>query len=318
VERSGCDYTVVIPVFNSAAFVGRTIDRCIAFFEHTGRSFELVLVDDGSADATWDVVAARAAADPRLVALQLLHNYGQHTAVWCGLAHSRGRRVVTLDDDLQNPPEQVERLIAAADAGADAVFGRPEHNRRGPVRRLGSRVVDWLDARVYRSPPGLVLTNFRLLDRKVVERMLAQSTGLPYVNGLAAVYARRPVNVVVEHRPREQGRSGYGVVQVLRVLGRILFGYSALPLRVVGVVGLLASLASFGFGAYVLWRALANQVQVPGWASVVVLLSFFNAVTLLSLAILGEYMVRTLRQVARLDQYHVIDAVNADGSRRGG
>jgi glycosyltransferase involved in cell wall biosynthesis len=309
------DYSVVIPVFNSAAFVERTIDRCVAFFEATGRSFELVLVDDGSADASWEVLRRRAAGDTRLVALELLHNYGQHTAVWCGLAHSRGRRVITLDDDLQNPPEQIELLIAAADEGADTVFGRPRENRRGIARRLGSLLVDRLDSKVFRSPRGLVLTNFRLLDRGVVDRMLAQSSGLPYVNGLAAVYSRRPVNVTVEHRPREHGRSGYGPGQIVRLLGRILFGYSAFPLRLVSAIGLLASVASFALGTYVLWRALFHQTQVPGWASVVVILSFFNAITLLSLSILGEYIVRTLRQVEHLDRYHVIDAINADDRR---
>jgi glycosyltransferase involved in cell wall biosynthesis len=305
------DYSVVVPVFNSAGFVERTIDGCIRFFEGSRRSFELVMVDDGSTDASWEVLRERARGDTRVVALALLRNYGQHTAVWCGLAHSRGRRVITLDDDLQNPPDQVERLIAAADAGADAVFGRPRRNRHGPLRRLGSRIVDRIDAAIFRSPPRLLLTNFRLLDRAVVDRMLARPTSLPYVNGLAALYARRPVNVTVEHRARESGRSRYGPLQILRLLRRILFGYSAFPLRVVSGVGVTASLVSFGLGSYFLWRALSGRTSVPGWASLVVIVSFFNAMTLLSLGMLGEYMVRLLREIGHLDRYHVVEAVNA-------
>jgi glycosyltransferase involved in cell wall biosynthesis len=310
------DYSVVIPVFNSAPFVERTIDGCIRFFESTDRSFELVLVDDGSLDGSWGVLERRAAGDTRLAALQLLRNYGQHTAVWCGLVHSRGRRVITLDDDLQYPPEQIERLIAEADQGADTVFGRPRQSRHGWFRRLGSRLMDRIDSNVFGSPRGLALTSFRLLDRKVVDRMLAQSIGLPYINGLATLYARRPVNVTVEHQAREHGRSGYGPAQIVRLVWRILFGYSAFPLRVVSTVGLLASMTGFALGTYFLWRALSRQAQVPGWASVVVILSFFNATTLLSLSILGEYVVRTLRQLGHLDRYHVIAAVNVDGERR--
>jgi undecaprenyl-phosphate 4-deoxy-4-formamido-L-arabinose transferase len=302
---------VVIPIYNSAAFVGRTIERAIVFFEGTSRSFELVLVDDGSADESWEALRARAAVDARVVALQLLRNYGQHTAVWCGLAHSRGRRVVTLDDDLQNPPEEIERLIAAADAGADAVFGRPALQQRGLLRRAGSVLVDRLDALVFRTPRGLALTNFRLLDRKVVDRMLAQSTGVPYVNGVAAISARRPVNVTVSHHARTEGRSGYGPRQVLALLRRILFGYSAFPLRLVGTIGLAGAALSFALGTYFLVRALLGQTTVPGWASVVLLLSFFNAITLLCLGIVGEYVMHLVRETGRFDRYHVIETVNA-------
>lgn len=309
------EISLVIPVFNSETFVERTIDACIEFCERRGTSFELVLVNDGSEDGTWEVVRRRSLADPRLLALDLLRNYGQHSAVWCGLAHARGRRVVTLDDDLQNPPDQIAHLLAVAEAGADVVFGRPRRKRHGLVRRLASGLIDRINTAVFGKRRDLVLTNFRLLDRSVVDRILAHPVGWPYVNGLAVLYGRRPANATVEHAPRREGRSGYGPRRALSLVGRILFGYSALPLRAASLLGLSAAALSFGLGCYWLLKALVTGTTVPGWASVVVLLSLCNGVVLLVLGVLGEYVVRLVRHVGRLDELHVVEV--AGGGRDG-
>jgi glycosyltransferase involved in cell wall biosynthesis len=299
----------VIPVFEAVRHVERTIDASTTFGEHSGLSFEIVLVNDGSRDGSWEVLRARARRDPRVVAIDLLHNYGQHAAVLCGLAHARGRRVATLDDDLQNPPDQIALLLAAADRGADVVFGRPRVKRHGLVRRVGSRLVDRLNTVLFAKPPDLVLTNFRLLDRAVVDRILGHHIGWPYVNGLAVLYARRPVNVTVEHSARVDGRSSYGVRRTLALLGRILFGYSAAPLRLVSLTGIAAALASFGLGSFFLVKALWVGTSVPGWASVMVLLSFLNGITLLLLGMLGEYAVRLVRHAGGVDRFHVAEVV---------
>jgi glycosyltransferase involved in cell wall biosynthesis len=303
------DLSIVIPAFNSAAFVDDTLDACVAACERAGLSFEIVAVNDGSVDGSWQVLRQRAMGDARIVAVDLLRNYGQHAAVWCGLERARGRRVVTLDDDLQNPPDQIGLLLAAADDGADVVFGRPYRKRHGLGRRVASAVVDRVNTRVFRKPHGLVLTNFRLLDRAVVDRMLAHPADRPYVNGLAVLHARRAVNVAVEHHPRRQGRSGYDLGRALALVATILFGYSAVPLRWVSAVGVAAAMASLGLGAYFLGKRLLVGSSVPGWASVVVLLSFFNGLTLLLLGMLGEYTVRLVRHVGALDRVHVVEVV---------
>lgn len=301
------EYSAVIPVYNSEGIVAETIEACVAFFEREALAFEVVAVNDGSSDGSWDVLRACVRKHPQVVAIDLLRNYGQHTAVLCGFEHARGRRIVTLDDDLQNPPDEIAHLIAAAQRGHDVVFGAYRQKRHGRVRRVGSRVVDAINTRVFRKPADLTLTNFRLLDRDVVRRILAHRTQHPYVNGLAVLYARSAANAPVEHRPRRVGVSNYGPLQILELVTRILFNYSSYPLRLVSGVGLAASVASFVLAGYFLIRALAAETTVPGWASVVVMLSFFNGLSLLVLGMLGEYTIRILQQVSQQTPYHVAE-----------
>ena len=305
-------YSVVIPVFNSENVVGDTIDACHEFFSRRSMSFELVLVNDGSRDGSWPVLLSRARAYPEVTAINLLRNYGQHTAVLCGLQYSRGSWLITLDDDLQNPPAEIDRLIAAAEGGHDLVFGVPRHKRHTLFRRWGSAFVRQVNRRVFDMPPDVAPTNFRLMKREVADRILAHRTHAPYINGLALLYAFDPVSVPVEHEPRRTGRSNYGPLQIAEVVGRILFNYSSYPLRVVSVFGLVVAGFSFLLAAYFFLHGLLREPKVPGWSSVAVMLAFFNGVTLLLVGMLGEYTIRILRQISQDDPFHVVQVFRGE------
>jgi glycosyltransferase involved in cell wall biosynthesis len=305
-------YSVVIPVYNSSEVVGETIDACVAYCERKGLSYELILVNDGSRDDSWQVLSRKFAEHPRLAAINLLRNYGQHTAVLAGLQYSRGEYVVTLDDDLQNPPEEIDRLIAQAETGHDVVFGRFRRKRHSPLRRLGSQIVNAINRRVFDKPRDLVLTNFRLLHRRVVDRIVAHKTLYPYINGLALMYAQRPANVEVEHRRRAAGRSTYGLVKIIELVMRILFNYSSYPLRMASMLGIVVAVMSFFLAGYFFLHGLFVGTSVPGWASVAVMLSFFNGLSLLLLAMLGEYMIRILQQVSHIENYHVVEVLRRE------
>ena len=304
-------YSTVIPVFNSAGVVGQTIEACVRFFESEGLSYEIVLVDDGSSDRSWEVLK-KAAAHRAVVAVRLLRNYGQHSAVHCGLALSRGEYVVVLDDDLQNRPEEILHLIESAKAGSDVVFARFRRKRHSLTRRIGSWLMNHVNTAVFGKPADLVLTNFKLMHRRVVDRILAHRTSFPYINGLAVLYAQRPTSVLVEHHDRAVGTSNYGVVKIAQLLTRVLFNYSAFPLRLVTVFGLIISGFSFCFAAYVLAKALIVGTTVPGWASVTFMLAFFNGTTLLVLGMIGEYLIRMLRQTSMTEPYHIIEVDRRD------
>jgi len=303
------EYSVVIPVFNSAPFVGDTIAACVRVLDRLRVSFELILVDDGSRDGAWHVLESWAAVRREIVAIRLLRNYGQHTAVYCGLAHSRGRYVITLDDDLQTPAEEMVQLISRRDS-ADALFGSPVRKHHPLARRLGSAIIHRVNRGVFGQPPDLVVSSFRLLHRDVVDRMLRYRVREPYINGLAVMCAARTANVSVEHRPRAAGRSGYGPIQLITLVTRILFNYSSFPLRVVSTVGLLVAILGLVLSMYFAGRALLVGRSVPGWASLAVLLSFFNGVSLLLLGMLGEYIVRILDQFHQDRPYEVAQFVS--------
>ena len=137
-DRSAFTYSIVVPVYNSEQLVGRTVDRIVEVFEQAGLAFELILVNDGSRDGSWEVVKQRAAANPHITALNLLKNYGQHNANLAGFREAAGDYVITMDDDLQNPPDEISHLIAAAMNGHDVVFGKFERKQAAGCRSLGA------------------------------------------------------------------------------------------------------------------------------------------------------------------------------------
>jgi glycosyltransferase involved in cell wall biosynthesis len=298
-------YSIVVPVFNSAGVVDRTIDRIIEVFEAAGLRYQLVLVNDGSRDDSWAVIAQRARENPHLVAVDLLRNYGQHHANLAGFREANGDYVITMDDDLQNPPDQALVLIEAAMRGHDVVFGRFERKQAPGYRRLGSKVIDLLNRRVFEQPPGLAVSNYRILRRDVVERICASHTAHPYVTGQALLYSNDPSDVPVRHDPRPIGKSNYGLVRILRLVFTILFSYSLFPLRAAALAGFLIAACSFLLGGYYLVRAFFVDTPVPGWTTIAVLLSLFNGVTIALLSMLGEYVVRTLNAVSADTTYHV-------------
>ncbi len=304
--------SVVIPVYNSEGVVGDTIDRTTSVCEEAGIDYELILVNDGSPDHSWEIISERAAANDRIVAIDLLKNYGQHTAVFAGLRHSEGRYAITMDDDLQNPPEEIPPLLAKAEEGYDLVIGRFERKRHSLSRRWGSKLVDWMNRRVFHKPKGLVLTSFRCIRRDVVDRMADYRTAYPYIPGLALMFSRSRVNVPVEHHPRTVGKSNYSLLRILAVVLRILFNYSSYPLRFVSGLGLIITAIAFILTAVIFIRNLIVGSSVPGWTSVALMLAFFNGVTLLIISMLGEYLVRLLNQSSEPTGYHVRAIVGGD------
>jgi len=308
-NQQSSKYSVVIPVYNSALMVGETIDRTVAFFEQHSWDYELILVNDHSRDRSWEILRQRALTNRRLVAINLLHNYGQHTAILCGFRKSSGDYVITLDDDLQNPPEEMIHLITKITEGYDLVFGRFREKKHSLYRRVGSLLINMINERIFHKPDNLVCTNFRIIRRDVIDRICSYRTGYPFVTGLALMFSDNPTNVWVEHQERSVGTSNYNLFKILELVMRILFNYSTFPLRLVSAIGLTISCLSFLLGLYYLARAVFVGTSVPGWATTVVLLSFFNGMTLLILSMLGEYTMRLLNQVSYVEYYEIKEII---------
>lgn len=306
------DLSIVIPVYNSEAIVGDTIDRTVQLCRDAGLDYEVILVNDGSSDDSWEVLVERAEGNPRIVAVDLLKNSGQHTAVFAGLKLTCGEYVVTMDDDLQNPPAEIIPLLAKAREGYDLVMGRFHQKRHSLFRRLGSKLVGWMNRRIFHKPKDLVLTSFRCIRHDVVERMVEYRTAFPYIPGLALMFSRSRANVLVEHHSRPVGSSGYSLSRILAVVFRVLFNYSSFPLRLVSAIGLTITGMAFALSTFLLLRALIVGTTVPGWTSVAVMVSFFNGVTLLIISMLGEYLVRLLNQSSQPAGYHIRAIVNRD------
>jgi glycosyltransferase involved in cell wall biosynthesis len=308
-DRTKFRYSVVIPVFNSEQLVGTTIDRVVQVFTDQGLDHEVILVNDGSSDRSWDVIAEKARTTPNVIALDLLKNYGQHHANLAGLRAASGDYVITMDDDLQNPPDQALLLIEEAMTGKDVVFGEFERKQAAGYRRLGSKLIAAINRRVFGQPADLVVSNFRILRRDVVDRICASRTAHPYLTGQALMYSSRRSHVRVRHDQRPIGSSNYSLGRILRLVLTILFTYSSYPLRFGALLGFAMSFVSMVLGAFYLLSGVLGNTDVEGWTTLVVLVSVFNGFTIALLSMLGEYVVRTLDAVSNQESYHVVARV---------
>ena len=187
--RESFTYSVVIPVYNSAEIVGETVDRVVRTFTEAGLRHQVVLVNDGSSDGSWEIIAERARTTPGVLALDLMKNYGQHYANLAGLREATGDWVITMDDDLQNPPDQALVLIDKALEGHEVVFGQFEQKQAAGHRRIGSRLIGLINRRVFGQPQDLVVSNFRILRRDVVDRIVGSRTAYPYITGQALMFS---------------------------------------------------------------------------------------------------------------------------------
>ncbi len=308
-DRTKFVYSVVIPVYNSEQLVGTTIDRVLEVFHAEGLDHEIILVNDGSSDGSWDVIAEKARTTPNVIALDLLKNYGQHHANMAGLRASSGDYVITVDDDLQNPPDQALLLIDEAMTGKDVVFGEFDRKQAAGYRRLGSKLIGTINRRIFGQPPDLVVSNFRILRRDVVDRISASRTAHPYLTGQALMYSSRRSHVRVRHDQRPVGKSNYSLRRILHLVLTILFTYSSYPLRIGALLGFAMSFVSMVLGAFYLLSGVLGNTEVQGWTTLVVLVSVFNGFTIALLSMLGEYVVRTLDAVSNRESYHIVARV---------
>lgn len=292
--------SVVIPVYRSEQSLRILVPRLVSVFKSMGRPVEIVLVDDASPDGSWTVLRKlKEEFGDTLKIARLLKNRGQHNAILCGLSLSTAEYIITMDDDLQNPPEEIPKLVDALGRGYDLVIGAYDSKKHAALRNLGGRLIDWTIRRVFGLPSGFQLTSFRAVRRIVAESALQMSGVFPYITCMLLSNASNYANVAVRHEPRQFGRSNYRMRQSLILAANLIFSYSAYPLYFIGLLCLIAFMLSMLIGIRAIYNTLAYGAAVPGWASTVVIVSFFNGLILLCMSIFGLYLLRLHQQITR-------------------
>tara|TARA_B110000046_G_scaffold74336_1_gene82296 strand:- start:1222 stop:2160 length:939 start_codon:yes stop_codon:yes gene_type:complete len=302
-------YSIVIPVYRSEQIIEKTITRIIDISVLKDFNIELVLVNDGSPDNSWSIIETAAQNDSRIKAINLLKNYGQHTAVYCGIKESTGDFIITMDDDLQNPPEELHHLIEKINEGYDLVFAEFNQKMHAGFRKLGTRLVSYFNNKIFGKPKDLKLTNFRIFTRATANRLIAYKTNYPYIPGLLLMSASKMANVKTEHHAREIGSSNYTLVRILKLMARLLFNYSSYPLTMVSGAGIFISVMSFFAGLFFIAKSVFLGVDVEGWTTIVALLSFLCGFILIMLGIMGEYLARIMNQLASSEPYQIREIV---------
>jgi polyisoprenyl-phosphate glycosyltransferase len=313
------ELSVVIPVYNSATILPRLVARLRTVLDATGKSYEVVLVEDGSPDDSWRALTALQKQDPEhIVAVQLMRNYGQHNALMCGFRHARGALIVTMDDDLQHPPEEIPKLLDTISADdLDLVYGCYDKKKHPPLKNIGSAVVNAFFRRVFRLP--VTVTSFRVFRRELLDAILPYTRPFTFIDGLLAWNTRRVGKVTVAHHPRSEGRSGDSLGKMVTLALNLFTNFSLVPLQVVSLLGCVAALCGMSTGVYYLYRHFTGSITTPGYASIIVSVLTLGGLQLLGLGVMGEYLGRLHLNVNGKPQYHarnVLDESAGDPSAK--
>jgi len=301
-------YSIVVPVYKGERSLRELYGRIVNVFENIQGDYELIMVEDGGDDNSWEIMKSLRAEDNRVKIIRLSRNYGQHNALMCGFSFVSGDYVITMDDDLQNPPEEIPRLIGAIEGTEfDMVCGTPEERKHSWVRNAGSFLYRWLASFVFKHDPVFQMSNFRIIKRKVVDSILQMRTPNPAVGLLILNTTDRIGIVTVEHRERRYGRTTYTAGKLIQHFFHGVLYHSTLPLKVVFVMGLFSMALAFALSLYYLMLFFLGRITVPGWITLVLLLLFYSGVIMFSLGIIGEYLLRITQEVYHAPQYTIRD-----------
>jgi len=310
--------SVIVPVFNEQENLPELVQRLKKALEAIGKSYEVVLVNDGSRDASLSILREASAADPRLVVIDFNRNYGQHAAIFAGFEAARGEIIVTLDADLQNPPEEIAKLVAKMEEGFDVV-GSVRVKRRDPFfRRLASRLVN----RVTSMATGVQLSDYGCMlraYRREVVRTLCQSKEIStFIPVLADMFAGRVTEVPVAHAERLRGESKYSLWKLVRLQFDLMTSFSLWPLRSTMAIGVLTAAASMLVATVLIAGRIikGHEWAVSGVFTLFAVLFFFVGVLFFSLGLLGEYVGRIYLEVRHRPRYVVRQVIRSGRESR--
>ena len=290
--------SIVIPVFNEEANLPRLLPRLVPVLEGMGRPWEVVFVDDGSRDGSLQLLEAATRELPgRVKAVELLRNAGQHMAIMAAFAETDGEYVVTLDADLQNPPEEIPKLVAKMDEGHDVVGTVRAKRKDSLFRKAASRLVNRTTALLTGMRLGDYGCMLRGYHRDVVDVMTASDEFSTFIPALAQLYARRPVEIEVAHEERAEGESKYSLLRLVRLNFDLMTGFSVVPLQLFGLLGFLTAFCGFAFGVFLLVRRLVVGAEVEGVFTLFALAFMVMGVIMAGVGMVGEYVGRIYQQV---------------------
>jgi undecaprenyl-phosphate 4-deoxy-4-formamido-L-arabinose transferase len=304
------EISVIIPVYNEERVLSRLFERLYAALDATGESYEVVFVNDGSRDASAQLLAAQFRPDVTRVVL-FNGNFGQHMAIMAGFEHVRGQIAITLDADLQNPPEEIPRLVAEIRAGHDYVGTIRRQREDSAFRRIASRAMNGLRERITRiemTDQGCML---RAYDRALVDTLNACQEVNTFVPALAYTFAARPTEIVVSHEERFAGESKYSLYQLVRLNFDLMTGFSIVPLQWFSLAGIVLSLGAGGLFALLLVRRFMLGAEVEGVFTLFALQFFFIGIVLFGIGLMGEYVGRIQQEVRRRPRYRVSAVLEA-------
>jgi undecaprenyl-phosphate 4-deoxy-4-formamido-L-arabinose transferase len=314
VPSSGGLISIVIPVYNESANLRALWTRLNPVVNGLGRACEVIFVDDGSRDDSLDLLRGFAADDARIRVVELARNFGQHSALLAGFRNCRGEIVVTLDADLQNPPEEIPKLIDAIEAGNDVVGGWREERQDRAYRRMASRLQNRLTSVIVGVPMHDYGCMLRAYRRHIIDTVVECDEKAAFVPALANTFAKRVAEIPVGHAERTGGESKYNLFSLAHLSLNLITGFSLLPMRVLSLTGIGIFLLDAIFAAVLLGHRLIYGPQQEGalW-TLFAILFFFVGLMFLAFGLIGEYVGRIYIEVRRRPTY-IVRAVHGESA----
>jgi undecaprenyl-phosphate 4-deoxy-4-formamido-L-arabinose transferase len=303
-SRERLDLSVIVPLLDEAPTLEELADRLIGILHRLGKSYEVIFVDDGSTDDSAKLLKRLYELHPTIKVIRLNRNYGQHLAIFAGFERARGEIVVTLDGDLQNPPEEIPRLLEKMQEGYDVVCGQ-RTSRQDPLRR---KIPSYLIGKLASRLVGVKMRDYgsmlRAYRRPVIEQLLRCQDRSIYIPALANAFAASVAEIPVAHQHRAVGRSRYNVFGLLCLAADLVIGFSLWPIRIVALVGVLLVLLGVGFGVYTGLQSWRGSPQIL-LSALLTLLVLVAGLQLLALGLIGEYVGRTCLEVRQRPRYSI-------------
>lgn len=286
------ELSIVIPVYRSQGTLGQLHTRLVASLEANGNTFEIILVEDCGGDGSWRIIEELAAKDYRVRGLRLARNYGQHNALLCGIRSARSETIITIDDDLQNPPEEIPKLLSKLSEGHDVVYGSPRSETHGFFRDLASKITKLALQAAMGAETARKASAFRAFRTRLRDAFNEYRGPSVNIDVLLTWGTTRFTSVDVQQDKRIVGISGYSLKKLVNHAINMMTGFSVLPLQIASVLGLVFGSLGLSILIYIFYNYIATGGSVPGFTFLASMIAIFSGVQLLALGIIGEYLAR--------------------------
>lgn len=297
------EISIVIPVYDEEESLHGLFEALYPVLKATERTFEIVFVNDGSTDGSFGILYDLHKAHPEVRIIDLNGNFGQHMAIMSGFEHVRGEKIITLDADMQNPPEAIPAILSKMDEGHDVV-GTYRVGRRDPLfRRVASKIVNKVTNRIAHLSIKDYGCMMRGYDKRIIEIINASCEKTTFIPALAQKFAVSPDEIPIAHAERARGVSKYGLIRLIRLNFDLMTSFSLAPLQVVTMAGMVVSLGSFLLVCYMLLRRLFVGPEVEGVFTLMAIQFLLSGILLMSLGITGEYIGRIYREINKRPRY---------------
>ena len=298
------DFSVIVPVYNSEETLVELFNRLSVVFNELGSTYEIIFVEDGGVDHSWEIITKLKNDFPKqIVAIKLNKNFGQHNATMCGFTFAKGEKIITIDDDLQNPPEEIKKLVKTYEENnSDITYGIYTNKQHDFARNVMSKSVK-KSSKVFMKGTGKG-SSFRIINHKIIRRLLEHNITFIFIDEVLQWYTNRISFVAVEHKKRQFSKSGYSSRKLFMLASDLTYYYTNIPLKLMVYGGMIISFFSFLLALKFIVQKLFYDVPL-GYTSVIVAVLFSTSIIVFSLGVIGGYLSRIQLVQNKKPQFHI-------------